>query len=271
MDARRLFLLFLLIICSWQPAANATVETTQDPATKSGFTMSDRKKSILFGHNLTPTSYSLGRGVATLGNFAAGIGVTDRLIFATSPWMLNSYNMYSGFLRYRGDWSENRRWALQGAHFKTGHFYPDIYQMEASSAWFVASQDITPFYTVNLSLNYMYFFDETIPFSLRREPYNDQPYQYSVSSLQEVRLPHGFGICGEMGILGLNYTYPQFHFGASMNHRSRNFLVQLGYSNTATIAGIKGLYTQDQANIGRGKTKQIDYSLHPEIHIQAFF
>lgn len=227
------------------------------------------EKSIVLGHNLSPTTYTLKKGVVSVGNFLAGVGVDDRLTLGTSPWMYTSYNMYSLIGRYGLALDTDHRLAVQTAYFKTDHINADRYQMEAASLWATVSRRLAAYYTVDLACNYMYFFDETIPFSLRREPYNDQPWQISLTTLQEIRLPGGFGLSAELGVLGLNYSYPQAFFGASMNWKNDWLLVQLGYSQNSTVTGANRLYTSDQALPARDARD--DQAMHPEVHLQGFF
>jgi len=229
------------------------------------------ENSIVFGHNMSPTTYTLGRGVMSLGNFMAGVGVTDRLTIGTSPWMYLSYNMYSFVARYGADLDADSRWAAQAAYFKTGEFAPNLYQMEATSLWLTWAKRLTPFYTLDVVGNHMHFFDETMPFSLRREPFNDDPWQVSLTTLQEIHLPAGFGLSAEIGCLGLNYVYPEIFYGASMNWKNSWFLAQIGFSQNITVSGAKTLYTRDQGRFGRNAGQYRDFDMHPEIHLQTFF
>lgn len=233
--------------------------------------------SIVFGHNLTPTTYTLSKGVLTLGNYILGYGVTDKLTIATSPWLYADYNMYSAVVRTRGEIgshthaSERLDWAFQAMYLKTGKVGKSNYQMTAVNSSFVVKHDFESFYSLNLALNYMYFFDETAPYSLRREPYNNDAYQWSISSLQEIRLPGNFGFMAEAGMLGLNYKYPEIHIGLSMYHRSKYSLIQLGFSQTYTSGTLSRMFVTDQSEtiavVGPGR----DFSMHPEIQIQLFY
>jgi hypothetical protein len=233
-------------------------------------------RSVLFGHNLTPTTDTLPKGAVTLGNYVAGVGVTDRLTFASSPWLYESYNMYSAIVKFRGCLSQGETkcdwdWAVQSMYLKTGHFGLNSYQMTALSSSFIVKKDFADFYSVNFAVNYMYFFDETNPFSLRREPYNDDPYQFSVTTLQEVRLPGHFGLLVEAGMLGLNYVYPEIHIGLSMSHRSRFTLAQIGFSQTFTSGTVSRLFSTQQTQALGGGEPGYDFSMHPEVQFQVFY
>ncbi len=225
-------------------------------------------KSVLFGHNLTPTTHTLKKGVWTVGNIVLGNGITDRLTIATSPWLFSSYNMYNGFLRSRSAMA-NGELGFQLGYFKTGNFGKNQYQMEAVSLSSSYGYNVTPNYTFTLSVNYMYFFEETFPFSLRREPFNDQPYQFSLTTLHEANLSEKVGFIGELGVLGLNYSYPQLHFGTSMNYKAKSWLVQLGFSQTVTMS--KAQKSLSQASYHNSQDPTLDYAIHPEFQAQYFF
>lgn len=231
--------------------------------------------SVLFGHNVTPTTYTLSKSQMTVGNYVAGIGLTDQLTIATSPWLYSSYNMYSAIVKLRGclsktdaacDWD----WAMQAMYLKTGHFGSSTYQMTALSDSFVVKKDFADFYSLNFAVNFMYFFDETSPFSIRREPYNSDAYQVTLSALQEVRLPYHFGLLVETGMLGLNYVYPEMHVGLSISHRSRFTLAQLGFSQTYTSGTLTRMFSTNQTQSLTSGEPGRDFSMHPEIQFQIF-
>ena len=177
--------------------------------------------------------------------------------------------MYSGVVRSRLPIASGEA-GVQVGYFKTGNFGRNNYQMEALSASVSYSYDVTPAYTFAMSGNYMYFFDETFPFSLRREPYNDQPYQFSFTTLHEAHLSDKMGLTGEVGVLGLNYTYPQLHFGASINFKSNNWLLQGGFSQTITMSKADAAFTQ-QSYTQASQDGSLDFAVHPEFQFQYFF
>lgn len=267
--ANALIRLAVAVFCHFAFCASAYADVPAESSTPAF-------KSILFGHNVTPTTYTLPRSVVTVGNYVAGVGVTDRLTLATSPWLYYSYNMYSAVVKYRGcleagvagcDWD----WGVQAMYLKTGHFGSSSYQMTAVSGSFVVKKDFADFYSLNLAVNYMYFFDETAPFSLRREPYNNDAYQVTASTLQEVRLPGHFGLLVETGILGVNYVYPEIHVGLSVSHRSRVTLAQFGFSQTYTSGTLAHMFSTNQTQALSSGEPGRDFSMHPEIQFQAFF
>ena len=232
-------------------------------------------RSIVLGHNLTPTTQTLPKSGFTAGNYILGFGVSEKLTVATSPWLYSSYNMYSAIFRLRGclqaiEETCKTDWAIQTMYLKTGHFGQRLYQMEAVNSSFVVKRDLADFYSLNVAINFMDFFDETAPFSLRREPYNNDAYQVSLSTLHELRLPGGFGFLIEFGMLGLNYTYPEMHYGLSVYHRSKNFLVQLGFSQTLTAGTLSRLFQTNQIVSLSGGEPGYDFSMHPEVQLQVF-
>ncbi len=239
-----------------------------------------RRKSILLGHNLTPTTDGLAAGDATVGNYAVAYGITNATMIATSPWMMADYGLYNAIVRHRFRvFSEE--FHLQAAYFKSGlNGLDSRYQMESTSLWLNKDWELLDGrYRFTASANWMYFFDETAPFSLRRVPFNGSPHQLSLSSLHEFRATDQFGALIEAGILGLNFRYPNYHFGTSVHYRTDHWLFQLGVSATGVIKKIFGLGEHTEYNARRGGIvsmsedhyyrKQV--SIHPEIQVQYFF
>ncbi len=235
---------------------------------------------MLFGHNLTPTTSTLKKNVYSVGSYAMAFGLTDRFTIATSPWLYSEYNMYSAIGRYSLPFKDAEL-GTQLAYFKTDRMGSDFYQMEAVSVSTGYSWNVTNLYRLTLSGNYMYFFDETIPFSLRREPYNNQPFQLSLSTLHEGRFSKTVGFAAELGVLGINYSYPQAHFGASVNYKSAQWVVQAGYSQTLTLSDPSAVRQQAKnqrqnedgslTQYQNQRARSSDFSLHPEFQVQYFF
>lgn len=183
--------------------------------------------------------------------------------------------MYSAIVRGRGCLETSGEscltdWAIQAMYLKTGKFGDRAYQMEALNTSFVVKRDLADFYSLDVAFNFMNFFDETAPFSLRREPYNSDAFQFSLSTLHELRLPAGFGFLVELGVLGVNYTYPEMHWGLSVHHRSSHFLVQLGFSQTLTSGTLSRLFRTNQIVSLSGGEPGYDFSMHPEVQLQIF-
>ncbi len=113
----------------------------------------------------------------------------------------------------------------------------------------------------------MYFWVETYPFSLRREPFNDQAQQFTLSSLHQFQFKQDLLINLELGALGLNYTYPNLIFGASVVKKWNQFSMQFGGSVTKRFSGE---LTFNQKVI-TSVENYLDTSLHPEIQLQYWF
>lgn len=241
---------------------------------------SSEKKTTLFGHNMSPTTYTLSKGQASIGTYAAIVGVTDELVLGFSPWMYFDYNMYTGVARYARPLNENVRIGGQLIYFKTDRESLDIkegYQMEAYSGNLTLSYLLPSQSVLHFNYNHMYFKDETVPFSLRREPFNDDPFQSSLTMLVETKLTDRWGVLGEIGALGLNYSYPQVILGSSMHYEFDSFLIQLGFNITSTPISLFSSDRDDANNSNNGQLTterdqgKYDFSVHPEIQIQYTF
>ena len=223
-------------------------------------------KAILFGHNVTPTSYTLSKGTSSVGIYAIAYGVTDHLMLATSPWIDYDYNMYNAHLRYGGKIADGQRLTFGLSYFKTYQSPISHYQQESVTTQLIHSIDVSPVYTLHTVATYMYYFDDTNPYSLRMESFNSDPYELILSTLHEARLSDHIGLCGEIGMLGLNYVYPYVHYGASMNFIGKNWMVQAGVSHTFH----PGL-TYDGRTYAEGASSKQTDAVHPEMHAQIYF
>jgi hypothetical protein len=219
-------------------------------------------KAILFGHNVTPTSYTLSKGTSSVGIYAVAYGVTDKLMLATSPWIDYDYNMYNVHLRYGGKIADGQRLTL----FKTYQTPRAYYQQESVTAQLIHSIDVSPVYTLHTVATYMYYYDDTNPYSLRMVSFNSDPYEVIVSTLHEARLSDHFGICAEIGLLGLNYFYPYLHYGASMNLMGKYWMVQAGVSHT-----FRPGVSYDGRTYDEWASSKTTDAVHPEIHAQIYF
>lgn len=224
------------------------------------------QKSVNLGHNLSQTSYIPKSGVVTLGTQATGMSLTNHFFIATSPWLFSTYNMYNVNIKATNDYFADYKMAFMASYFKTGDIYPNKYNMEAVSAWVIKSIDFSNALTTHFNLNLMYFFDETLPFSMRREPYNDQPGQLSISALNELRATNNVSFGVEFGVVGLTFNYPNLHAGLSVNYHSNSWLAQLGVSATTEADNIGKPFSQEQVQQGEPKGTAI----HPEIQLQYF-
>jgi len=219
--------------------------------------------SALYGHSLSPTIETNKKGEVSLGSYVASVGLSDDWMLASSTWMLYDYNSWSAILKKKFDSS-----AIQLAYIKSDTINQNFYVMEAFLAWFIKKYEINSNYEISLNLNYMHFIDETLPFSFRREPGNDLPYQYSISSLHRLKWNKNFGGLLEFGILGLNYVTPEVHSGFGFYFQSQSFLLQLGASMTARPYNLERLY--DEKGSDKTASGGYDFSMHPEVQLQYF-
>jgi len=220
------------------------------------------KSSPLYGHSLSPTIETNKKGEVSIGSYVASVGLSDEWMLASSTWMYYDYNTWSVILKKKFESS-----AIQMAYLKSHTMGSNFYVMEAFLAWFIKKFEVNSNYEISLNLNYMHFIDETVPFSFRREPGNNLPYQYSLSSLHRLKWSKNFGGLLEFGILGLNYNIPEAHSGFGFYYQNSWTLVQLGASMTARPYNIERLY-----NDGKDKSinESYDFSMHPEVQIQFF-
>ena len=215
-------------------------------------------KITLLGHNLTPTTYSLPQGKFTAGTYALAYGVTDHWTIGTSPWFDVLYNMPTVVNRISFTLNTFiERLNVELHYFKTFPYGLNRYIQESFFARVTGSHKFTAAYTLNVSAGYQYFFVDTRPYSLRLISGKSTPYNASVSTLSEIRLLDRFGVFLEMGVLGLNYSVPYLHLGASAFYHWDWGFFQFGFSQTSSMGEVP-LYGP------------IVY-VHPEIQLQTFF
>jgi len=236
------------------------------------------QRAILLGHNLSPTTEIPRKGSVSLGTYLLSYSPSDRLMLGSSSWMLWGYNSLSGIFRYRlseeSGWFDNL--SLQGAYIKSVNILNNRYIQDIAILWLTSEHRISDTYQVFPTLNFMQFWDETKPFSFRREPYNDQSFQFSISSLHLVKWNSHWGAGFELGALGLNYVHPMMIFGASLNYLSHQFAIQFGLSfisrlptsDTSSASNENSYYDY---RTGRTLENTAPYTYHPEIQVQYFF
>lgn len=223
------------------------------------------------GHNLGITTELPEKGTATVGNYLIGYSPTDSCHVGTSPWMAAGYNSYSflGRCKLTDETTFFNSSALQLAYIKSDESLGDYYRQDIGILWYAIENRINDVYTLFTTVNYMYFWDETYPFSLRREPGNNQPWQISISTLHQVRWTKYTGFHFEFGVLGLNYTTPLIHNGYSIYTSGDNYLIQLGVSMSASPNNFDRLY--EKTNMPGTTVESYDFSIHPEVQLQYFF
>jgi hypothetical protein len=225
--------------------------------------------SFVIGHNLSPTTEVPEKGTATVGTYLASYSFSDRCHVGTSPWMAYGYNSYSllGRCQLTGATSFFDASSLQVAYIKSDDNLGKKYRQTLAMAWWTMKHEINSSYSLYTTVNYMYFWDETLPFSLRREPGNNQPYQFTVTTLHQIHWTDSMGMQFELGILGVNYNRPMVHNGYSFYKRWESVLLQVGISMTGSDNNFDRLYS----DTGPRGTAGYDYSVHPELQLQYFF
>lgn len=229
-----------------------------------------RANPFFIGHNMSPGTDVPAKSTWTVGSYLIGYSPTDECLIGTNAWMAWNYNSYSAIARCRviGETKWFDEASLQLAYIKSDKSLGDLYRQTVGMAWWTVKNKINDMYTLYTTLNYMYFWDETYPFSLRREPGNNQPYQWSFTTLHRVNWTPTVGFNFEFGILGLNYVQPLIHNGYSVYKMGDNYLAQIGLSISAMPNNFDRLYSRSEP---RGFSENYDYSVHPEIQLQYFF
>lgn len=293
-----LFLTFFTLHSFAQDAApvvteDVTVQTTDEPKEKlqSGDSVeaeakepveakvdespSGKEKSVFLGHLLTPTTYLPEKKTITLGTHVMAYSFSDNLMVGTSSFLLFFYNSPNIYMKYGRKFSEKQRWSVQLNYLKSDvnfDFFNTKYYMEAAMGWFSWSYDITPFYTFHASVSYMYFINEGKPHSLRREPFNDQPFQFSLTTLHDVRVSKRFGLASELGVLGINYEIPNLHGAVSFRYIRDKYFIQIGVSFDAHVLNggfDRRGYISNNPTLDASHTD--DFVIHPEAAFHYFF
>lgn len=233
------------------------------------------------GHLMTPAVSTLAAGEVTIGTTAIGVGLSKELTFAISPWLLGFYNMSNANIRYQAHPGRAESWGLQLGYFKSDKSLGKLYQMEATSLWLNYRTRISRVHRVHWSLNYMHFSDYTVPFSLKRWSFSEvEPRgQVSFTTLQEIATTPNTRVQLELGVIGLNYHYANYHFGASTAYRFEGGYVQFGFSATGYLANITksaynqvyNEYQQNGATLDFTSVYKNSVAVHPEIQLQLFF
>ncbi len=264
---------------------------------------------IFIGHNLTPSTEVLRSGAFTVGNYAAGYGLTENLLLATSPWIWTTYNTTNIHLKYSQVLSPQSTAGLLVSYFDSfgsGDLIDPSYSSSAPGAfalptasevalgtnryqWTNYSASALYSYryeggnTQYMNLKYSYFINDDRPYSLRMDPGDDAIRdQIDVSTLLKMPVESDANLSLEVGMLGVNFKEPYAHLGASVGFQKENWLVQLGASYTVPIS-ILG--SSEALDVGR-MDQRVHYSetakryyterylqiaVHPEVQIQYSF
>lgn len=237
---------------------------------------------FMLGHLLTPAVSTLKQNMWGIGTTALAYGVNDYLTVATSPWLIGYYNLTNVVVRYRNPLDENRFWGLQLGYFKDNPSFGKTYKMEAYGAWALYRFRVSSAYRIVTSLNYFYFKDSTIPFSLKRWDLSslNNPSQWTLSTLHEVGITRTLRVFMEFGVLGVNYSSPNYHFGTSLAYRGEDWYLQLGLSATGYISNVtKSAYNQIFTQTASNPNAVMDFdtvyrnsvAVHPEVQFQYQF
>lgn len=232
-------------------------------------------KSVFLGHLLTPTTYLPKKKTVTFGSHITGYSFNDDLLIGTASFLFFFYNSPNLYLKYGKNINDKHRLAVQATYLKSFDSYNFIerkYAMEALMLWGVWSYQATDFYTLHTSFNFMNFYNEGNPHSLRREPFNGQPYQFSITTLHDVRITKKYGLASEFGVLGVNYRIPNLHGAVSFRYMNKNILFQFGISFDVHLPWSsfdKQNYMASHPTLGISNSKE--FITHPEIALQYFF
>jgi len=263
---------------------------------------------IFIGHNLTPSTEVLRSGAFTVGNYAAGYGITENILLATSPWIWTTYNTKNIHLKYSKIISPQATAGFLVSYFdsfgsgdlvdssissRPGAFAlptasevaigTNRYQWTNYSASALYSYRYEGGTTQYLNLKYSYFINDDRPYSLRMDPGDDSIRdQIDVSTLIKIPVEDGANVSLESGILGMNFKESYLHLGGSVGFQNKGWLVQVGASYTVPV-GLLG--TADAMDIGR-MDQRVHYSevadryyterylqvaVHPEVQVQFSF
>ena len=243
----KIFFLFF-ILCTFSTLSFCTENETVPP---------------LFGHNLTPTSYTLPPQRFTLGTYVVGYGISENLTLGTSPWLVLAYNM--PMLELKLALQTNtffERISVDGTYFKTFPYGSNLYEQESTFLRITGTHQFIQNYALHVSVGHQYFFNDAKPFSLRLIPGNGSRTNVSLSTLNEIHLVENVGAFIELGLMGLTYSVPWLHAGLSGFYYWGWGLVQLGYSRTVSLGEVPYFADEGAATI---------VYWHPEIQLQVFF
>lgn len=211
-------------------------------------------ETMLFGHNLTPTPYTLKKGDATAGNYALAYGLTDDWLIGTSPWIWLGYGMAMAETRYRFVNQSGFEVTAEGMVFDS--LPGSRYDQSSTFLRLTGARHFNDYYTLHLSTGHQYFWNAAVPYSLNPWP-GLQDYIPSVSMLNEIRFLNHYGIFAEVGVIGLNYPVPERHVGLSAFFKNEWLLFQVGMSETRSFS---------YSYLGI-----MHWVTHPEVQIQGFW
>lgn len=274
----------LLLLITNSITVWASIDGIIDPDNRNEFVIESSGyspgKSLprLFGHNLSPTSYTLEGGEVSAGSYALALGIGDNWTLGTSPWMITQYNMPCIISRFGFDTNNEaiQRVSLEFDYFKTFPYFFNTYNQESTMTRLTVTHQFSSQYTMHLTAGYQYFMNANTPFSLRMISNSTDMKTISLSSLHEVSFTSRDGLMFEAGMLGVNYPIPYFHTGISLYKKWRGGFFQIGVSGT-----FLALETTSASDIVSGWADVLDptadigprvferkLAIHPEIQLQ---
>lgn len=223
-----------------------------------------------FGHNLAPSTETLSQYQWTVGTYYVGTGLTNDLTIGVSPWIAIGYNLENVIVKFKHKLGDDFL-SHQLAYFNSNKNLGQSYIQKSMSYWLTFGYR-SDNYKISTTLNYMYFWNETIPFSLRREPFNNEAQQVTLTTLHQFYFSESTILQFEVGVLGMNYTYPNISAGASWLHYfGREYSAQIGASLSKRLGNRDMTYLElDKSYIKNVENYNSD-SIHPEIQIQYWF
>lgn len=241
------------------------------------------QKYPLMGHNISPTSYVLPKGRASIGFYSLSFGLSDNVLLSTSPWLLVFYNMPSAGMKYSAaasDWASPTfsRGSFEAIWFKTTAQESGFRQ---NAIWLRATgtHEVSSNYSLHTTASFQYYMDETRPFSLRYRTVNEDPFGISVGLLHELHVHKNVAFQLETAVLNINDWLPVYHFGASVILKGQGGFFQIGASLSHRP---QGPYSNEQLSDGAGVPVEwvrsyqeerggiLRTEIHPEVQIQVF-
>lgn len=227
--------------------------------------------SMNWGHLLTGTPETLKKGEGTAGTLLIGAGLTDKTTVGTSPFAYIIYNFFNVIVREQLHKGERFSNGLDLMYFDSIHDQHSDYQQMSWTARLNNRIKINDSFAVNSSFGLQYFINEKSPYSFRPDPlgryrtnkitdepfyeqkladyemYHRDPKTISLSLMPEIFLMKDLFLNVEYGFMGVNYTYPLQHFGASINYQFSTCDIGFGASRSRRVTPVLGTEIIDHA------------------------
>ena len=138
-------------------------------------------------------------------------------------------------------------------------------------------------YNLFFNIQFANYFQEEVPFSLRRPRLIGTSTELTLTTLHEVRLTKNFYMQAEAGLHGVVRKHPLLLTSVSFQSRRERWLWQFGFSVTSTFPSLvspTNRFDSEQV-LRNGSDHKIsdefesfvryDFSIHPELVLQYFF